>query len=165
MEEQFGQPIFSQQRVFMQQALAQAEIAAEQDEVPVGVVIVHNDQIIAKAYNQVELLKDPTAHAEMIAITQASNALACKWLYECVMYVTIEPCSMCAGAIVLARMKKVHFGASDPKTGACGSVINITQNNQLNHHVEVSGGVFEEECGGLMSHFFELKRKTKKSVQ
>ncbi len=165
MEEQFGQPIFSQQRVFMQQALAQAKIAVEQDEVPVGVVIVHNDKIIAKAYNQVELLKDPTAHAEMIAITQASNALACKWLYECVMYVTIEPCSMCAGAIVLARMKKVHFGASDPKAGACGSVINITQNNQLNHRVEVSGGVFEEECGGLMSHFFELKRKTKKSVQ
>lgn len=165
MEEQSGQPIFSQQRVFMQQALAQAKIAVEQDEVPVGVVIVHNDQIIAKAYNQVELLKDPTAHAEMIAITQASNALACKWLYECVMYVTIEPCSMCAGAIVLARMKKVHFGASDPKTGACGSVINITQNNQLNHRVEVSGGVFEEECGGLMSHFFELKRKAKKSVQ
>ena len=164
MEEQFGQPIFSQQRVFMQQALAQAKIAVEQDEVPVGVVIVHNDQIIAKAYNQVELLKDPTAHAEMIAITQASNALACKWLYECVMYVTIEPCSMCAGAIVLARMKKVHFGASDPKAGACGSVINITQNNQLNHRVEVSGGIFKEECGGLMSQFFEQKRQTKKSV-
>ena len=164
MEEQIGQPVFSQHHGFMQQALAQAKIAAGQDEVPVGVVIVHNDQIIAKATNQVELLKDPTAHGEMIAITQASNALACKWLYECVMYVTIEPCSMCAGAIVLARMKRVYFGAGDPKAGACGSVINITQNNQLNHRVEVSGGIFEEECGGLMSQFFEQKRQTKKSV-
>ena len=164
MEEITGQPIFSQQHVFMQQALAQAKIAAEQDEVPVGVIIVHNDQIIAKAYNQVELLKDPTAHAEMIAITQASNALACKWLYECMMYVTIEPCSMCAGAIVLARLKRVYFGASDPKAGACGSVINITQNNQLNHRVEVSGGIFEKESGDLISQFFEKKRQIKKSV-
>ena len=164
MEEQTGRPVFSQQHIFMQQALAQAKIAAKEDEVPVGVVIVHKDQIIAKAYNQVELLKDPTAHGEMIAITQASNALACKWLYECVMYVTIEPCSMCAGAIVLARMKRIYFGASDPKAGACGSVINITQNNQLNHRVEVSRGIFEEECGGLMSQFFEKKRQTKKSV-
>ena len=162
MEERIGQPVFSQQHVFMQQALAQAKIAVEQDEVPVGVVIIHNDRIIAKAYNQVELLKDPTAHAEMIAITQASNALACKWLYECVMYVTIEPCSMCAGAIVLARMKRVYFGVSDPKAGACGSVINITQNNQLNHRVEVSGGIFEEECGELISQFFKQKRQGKK---
>jgi len=157
-EDQSKQPIFSQKYTFMQQALTQAKIAAEKDEVPIGAVIVHDNQIIAKAANQVEMLKDPTAHAEMIAITQASNALSCKWLYECAMYVTIEPCSMCAGAIVLARMKRLYFGASDPKTGACGSVINITQNNQLNHRVKVSGGIFEEECSGLMSQFFEQKR-------
>ena len=163
MQERMGHPNFSQEHVFMRQALAQAKIAAEKDEVPVGAVIVHNDQIVAKAHNQVELLKDPTAHAEMIAITQASNALSCKWLYECMMYVTIEPCSMCAGAIVLARMKRVYFGASDPKAGACGSIVNITQNNQLNHRVEVSGGIFEEECSSLMSRFFEQKRKSNKS--
>lgn len=164
MEERTGRAVFSPERAFMRQALGQAKIAAEEDEVPIGAVIVHNNQVIAKAYNQVERLKDPTAHAEMIAITQASSALSCKWLYECVMYVTIEPCSMCAGAIVLARVKRVYFGAGDPKAGACGSVINVTQNNQLNHRVEVSGGILEEECGGLMSRFFEQKRQVKKST-
>ena len=162
MQERMENPNFSQEHVFMRQALGQAKIAAEKDEVPVGAVIVHNDQIIAKAHNQVELLKDPTAHAEMIAITQASSVLSCKWLYECMMYVTIEPCSMCAGAIVLARMKRVYFGASDPKAGACGSIINITQNSQLNHCVEVSSGISEEECSGLIRQFFEQKRKSNK---
>ena len=165
MEDLRGQAIFSQEHTFMEQALGQARIAAEKNEVPVGAIIIHNGQMIAKAYNQVEMLKDPTAHAEMIAITQATSTLSCKWLYECTMYVTIEPCSMCAGAIVLARMERVYFGASDPKTGACGSVVNITQNNQLNHRVEVSGGIFEEECGGLMSQFFEEKRRAKKIVE
>lgn len=164
MEESAGQQDLSKEHVFMRQALRQAKIASDQDEVPIGAVIVHNDQIIAKAHNQVEILKDPTAHAEMIAITQATSSLSCKWLYECMMYVTIEPCSMCAGAIVLARMKRIYFGANDPKAGACGSVVNITQNNQLNHRVEVSGGIFEEECSGLMSRFFEQKRKIKKSI-
>jgi len=163
MEEGIEQTVFSLEHTFMQQALGQAKIAAEEDEVPIGVIIVHSDQVIAKAYNQVELLKDPTAHAEMIAITKASSTLSCKWLYECVMYVTIEPCSMCAGAIVLARIKRGYFGACDPKAGACGSVINVVQNDQLNHRVEVSGGIFEEECGGLMSRFFEQKRQIKKS--
>jgi len=149
---------FSPEHMFMQEALKQAKTAADNDEVPVGAVIVHDNQIIAKAHNQVEMLKDPTAHAEMIAITQAANALSCKWLYDCVMYVTIEPCSMCAGALVLARIKRIYYGASDPKTGACGSVVNIAQNNQLNHRVEISGGLLEEECGGLMSRFFQRKR-------
>lgn len=164
MEEGTRQTVFSPEHAFMQQALGQAKVAAEEDEVPIGAVIVHKNQVIAKAYNQVERLKDPTAHAEMIAITQASSALSCKWLYECVIYVTIEPCSMCAGAIVLARMKRVYFGAKDPKAGACGSVINIAHNDQLNHRVEVSGGIFEDECGGLMSRFFEQKRQVKKSA-
>jgi len=163
MEERIEKTIFSPEHAFMKQALSQAKISAKDDEVPIGAIIVHNNQVIAKAYNQVERLKDPTAHAEMIAITQASSALSCKWLYECVMYVTIEPCSMCAGAIVLARMKRVYYGASDPKAGACGSVINVTQNNQLNHFVEISGGIFEEECGELISRFFEQKRQAKKS--
>lgn len=157
------QPISSLEHTFMREALKQAKDAAEADEVPVGAVIVHDNRIIAKAHNQVEMLKDPTAHAEMIAITQAASALSSKWLYDCTMYVTIEPCSMCVGALVLARMKKVYYGAADPKTGACGSVINIAQNNQLNHRIEVSAGLMEEECGGLLSRFFQQKRATSKN--
>lgn len=153
---------FLPEHMFMKEALKQAKIAADADEVPVGAVIVHDNQIIAKAYNQVETLKDPTAHAEMIAITQATSVLSCKWLYDCAMYVTIEPCSMCAGALVLARMKRIYYGASDPKAGACGSVVNISQNNQLNHTIEVFGGLLEEECGSLISHFFQQKRKMQK---
>jgi len=146
----------------MQQAILQAREASLKDEVPVGAVIIHGDQIIAKAYNQVEMLKDPTAHAEMIAITQAANALSCKWLHDCAMYVTLEPCSMCAGAIVLARMKKIYYGAPDPKAGACGSVLNIADHNRLNHRVVVSGGLLKDECGSLISQFFEQKRELKK---
>jgi tRNA(adenine34) deaminase len=153
---------FSPEHIFMQEALKQAKIAADNDEVPVGAVIVHDNRIIAKAHNQVQMLKDPTAHAEMIAITQAASALSCKWLYDCTMYVTIEPCSMCAGALVLARMTRLYYGAADPKTGACGSVINITHNNQLNHRIEVSGGLLEEESGGIISRFFKQKRAESK---
>ncbi len=148
--------------IFMREALKQAKEAADAGEVPVGAVIVHENKIIAKAHNQVEMLKDPTAHAEMIAITQATSALSCKWLYDCAMYVTVEPCSMCAGALVLARIKRIYFGAADPKTGACGSVMNVAQNNQLNHLIEVSGGLMGEECGGLMTKFFkEIRAKAK----
>ena len=153
---------FSTEHHFMREAVKQAKIAAQKDEVPVGAVIVHENRIIACAHNQVEMLKDPTAHAEMIAITQAASALSCKWLYDCMIYVTIEPCSMCAGALVLARIKRIYYGATDPKTGACGSVVNIAQNNQLNHQVEVSGGLLEEECGNLLSRFFRDKRGAEK---
>ncbi|MBL8012544.1 MAG: nucleoside deaminase, partial [Candidatus Omnitrophica bacterium] len=111
--------------LYMREALRQGTLAAQSDEVPVGAVIVFGNKIIAKAHNQVELLKDPTAHAEMIAITQAANFLQLKWLQGCVMYVTIEPCSMCAGALILSRIDRVVFGAHDEKTGACGSVFNI----------------------------------------
>ena len=152
------QPIFSPEHIFMKEALKQAKDAAEKDEVPVGAVIVHNNQIIARAHNQIEMLKDPTAHAEMIAITQAASAISSKWLHDCVMYVTVEPCSMCAGALVLARIEKIYFGAADPKAGACGSVLNIAQNNQLNHRIEVSGGLMEEECRSIISQFFKQKR-------
>ncbi len=143
---------------FMREALKQAQMAAERDEVPVGAVIVHDGRIIAKAHNQVEMLKDPTAHAEMIAITQAASALSCKWLYDCIMFVTIEPCSMCAGALVLARLKRVYYGAADPKTGACGSVLDVIREKRLNHQIEVYGGLLGEDCAGLISRFFKEKR-------
>ncbi|MBI3616922.1 MAG: tRNA adenosine(34) deaminase TadA [Candidatus Omnitrophica bacterium] len=146
--------------MFMREALKQARIAADNDEVPVGAVIVHENKIIARAHNQVETLKDPTAHAEMIAITQASASLESKWLLGCALYVTLEPCSMCAGALVLARIRRICFGAADPKTGACGSVLDIVGHEPLNHHPEVQGGILEEECGRLVSGFFRRKRNS-----
>jgi len=151
--------------IFMQEAIRQAKTAASQDEVPVGAVIVHDRKIIAKAHNQIEILKDPTAHAEMIAITQATNTLSSKWLQECTLYVTIEPCSMCAGALVLARIKRVCFGASEPKTGACGSVINIANNKSLNHRMDVTGGILADECSLLVSTFFQKKRQAKRIAE
>ena len=150
-------------QIFMQEAIKQAKIAAKKNEVPVGAVIVHNNKIIAKAHNQVEILKDPTAHAEMIAITQAANFLSSKWLLDCSIYVTIEPCPMCAGALVLSRIKQLFFGASDPKTGGCGSVLNIIQNNQLNHCIELNKGILEEESSRLLSSFFQEKRQFKET--
>ncbi len=143
----------------MREALKLAHRAADTDEVPVGAVIVHGREIIARAFNQVETLKDPTAHAEMIAITQATHFLGSKWLHECVMYVTIEPCSMCSGALVLSRIDKILFGAHDTKTGACGSVIDIVRNKGLNHQIEVVEGVLKEECSALISEFFKKKRQ------
>jgi len=145
-------------RLFMQQALQQAKLAQEQDEVPVGVVITFANKVIAKAFNQVEILKDPTAHAEMIAVTQATSTLANKWLYDCTMYVTVEPCSMCAGALVLARIKRLVIGTTDPKTGACGSVLNISGHNKLNHRIDVRSGLLGHECGQLVRDFFQKKR-------
>lgn len=145
--------------LFMGEALKEAQKAFDADEVPVGAVIVHNNKIIARAYNQVETLHDPTAHAEMIAITQAANALFSKWLLDCALYVTIEPCSMCAGALVLARIRKLIFGAKDPKAGACGSVLNISQHNQLNHKIDLDCGFLADACGRLVSDFFVSKRK------
>lgn len=144
--------------IFMREALKEAKKAFEQDEVPVGAVIAHKGVVIARGYNQVERLKDPTAHAEMIALTSAANFLGTKWLSGALIYVTIEPCSMCAGALVLARIKKLYFGASDPKTGACGSVINIVSHNKLNHRLEVEKGILKEECALLLKEFFKKKR-------
>lgn len=148
-------------KIIMLEALRQARLAAEHDEVPVGAVIVHQGQIIARAHNQVEMLKDPTAHAEMIAITQATNALGSKWLLECSLYVTIEPCCMCAGAMVLARVKKLCYGASDPKAGACGSVENLVKHPRLNHRLLVHAGIEEENCSQLVREFFKRKRMVK----
>lgn len=143
---------------FMYEALKQAVKAQKEDEVPVGAVIVRGEQIIARAYNQVELLKDPTAHAEMIAVTQAANTIQEKWLNDCILYVTLEPCSMCAGALVLARIGRICFGAFDQKAGACGSVLNIADHPDLNHRIVVTGGILSEQCGELLSSFFERKR-------
>jgi tRNA(adenine34) deaminase len=144
--------------IMMKEALKLARQAAEKEEVPVGAVITHKNKIIARAHNQVETLKDPTAHAEMLVITQAASTLSSKWLQECTIYVTIEPCSMCTGALVLARIKRLCFGAVDPKTGACGSVVNLAQHHQLNHQIEIQKDIFAEECGELLSDFFSKKR-------
>jgi tRNA(adenine34) deaminase len=122
--------------------------------------VVHKGQVIARGHNQVERLKDPTAHAEMVALTSAANALGTKWLEGATLYVTIEPCPMCAGALVLARIKRVCFGGADPKAGACGSVCNIAHHPKLNHRVLVSGGVLEQECSALCSAYFKKKRSS-----
>jgi tRNA(adenine34) deaminase len=144
---------------FMSEALKEARIAFEEDEVPVGALVVYRGKIIARAHNQIECLKDPTAHAEMIALTSATNYLGSKWLKDASLYVTIEPCSMCAGALVLARIKKLYFGARDPKTGACGSVVNIVRHKKLNHRIQIKGGVLSRECGSLLKDFFRKKRR------
>lgn len=143
---------------FMRQALIEAQAAYDEDEVPVGAVIVHERKIIARSHNQVERLRDPTAHAEILAITQAANFLGAKFLDKCTVYVTIEPCFMCAGALVLSRVEKVVFGAEDPKTGAFGS---ITDMNSLksNHRIEVVKGVLRQECSHIIQKFFQGKRK------
>ena len=148
----------TQHEIYMRQALKEAEKAYDAGELPVGAVIVFENRIIAKGYNQVETLKDPTAHAEIIAITSAASYLSSKVLLGCSMYVTLEPCSMCAGAIVLSKMENLYFGAFDSKSGACGSVLNITNNRSLNHQLSVSGGILDAECAGLLKSFFEVRR-------
>ena len=144
---------------YMREALKEAQKAYEEDEVPVGAVIVHEGKIIARGHNQIERLKDPTAHAEMLALTSATNYLGTKWLNGATLYVTIEPCCMCAGALVLSRLERIIFGADDPKTGACGSVINIVNHKKLNHRIKVIKGLLKEESGSLLKSFFKNKRK------
>ena len=147
---------------FMGDALRQATRAFEAGEVPVGAVIVREGRIIARAFNQVELLKDATAHAEMLALTQA-EAIVGDWrLADCVLYTTKEPCPMCAGAIVHTRVSRVVFGASDPKSGAAGSAMNLLQTPALNHRCEITGGVREAECRALLQDFFARQRLLKK---
>jgi tRNA(adenine34) deaminase len=143
---------------FMGEALRQALKAFEAAEVPVGAVIVRGGRIIARAFNQVELLKDATAHAEMLAITQAEQAVGDWRLTDCTLYVTKEPCPMCAGAIVHVRFERVVFGAPDPKGGAAGSAMNLLQFPTLNHRCIITGGVREEECRQLLRTFFQQQR-------
>ena len=144
--------------IWMQYALKEAEKAYYKDEIPLGAVIVFENRIIAKGHNQVETLRDPTAHAEMIAITSAAEYLSSKVLLGCTMYVTLEPCAMCAGAIVLAKLDALYFGAFDNKSGACGSVLNVTNNSSLNHQLSVTGGILDDKCREILRSFFEVKR-------
>jgi tRNA(adenine34) deaminase len=143
---------------YMQKAIEQAVIAAELDEVPVGAVIVRQGRIIGAAYNQREQLRDPTAHAEMLAITQAAEAVGNWRLEECSLYVTLEPCPMCAGAIVLARIPRVIYGTRDPKAGAVESLFQLLNDSRLNHRCEIIAGVLARDCGQLLTHFFQSKR-------
>ena len=147
---------------YMLEALKEAQKALVKDEVPVGCVVVHEGKIIARGYNQVEMLKDPTAHAEMLALTSAAGFLDSKWLNGASVYVTIEPCSMCAGAMVLARVKNLVYGALDSKTGACGSVFDIAHSKKLNHRIKVTKGVLKQDCAGLLKDFFKSKRSKRK---
>lgn len=143
---------------WMRAALRQAEIAADADEVPVGAIVLRDGRIIAEAYNQRETLNDPTAHAEMLAITQAAAALGSWRLTGCTLYVTLEPCPMCAGAIVQARIPTVIYGTTDPKAGACHTLYQITEDPRLNHRAAVLGGVLQDECRFLLQDFFARQR-------
>lgn len=138
----------------MKQALREAKKAFDEDEVPVGAVVVHDGRIIGRGYNQIERLQDPTAHAEMIALTAAANHLKSRRLEECTMYVTLEPCPMCAGALVLARVPTLIFAAYDPKAGACGTLMNIPQDKRLNHSIHVIPGICDKESEELLKGFF-----------
>src|SRR5205809_500663 len=150
----------------MEMALDEARAAAAEDEVPVGAVIVSAKQgVIARAHNQRERLLDPTAHAEMIAITQAAQAVRSWRLDNCLLYVTLEPCPMCAGAIVQARLPLVVYGAADPKAGACDTLYRITADPRLNHRAQVIGGVMAEACAAILSDFFAGKRQNRQSLE
>ncbi len=138
----------------MQQALREAEKAFEEDEVPVGAVIVHDGRIIGRGHNQIEKLQDPTAHAEMIALTASANHLESRRLEDCTLYVTLEPCPMCAGAMVLARIPTLVFAAYDPKAGACGTLMNIPQDKRLNHTIHIIPGICDKESEELLKKFF-----------
>lgn len=152
----FGFPAEDEQ--FMRVALSEAVCAEESGDVPVGAIVVRDGRIIGRGHNQRELLGDPTAHAEMVAISAAA-ALDRTWrLHDCTLFVTLEPCVMCAGAIVAARMPRLVFGATDPKAGACGSVYDVVRDARLNHRVETAGGVLAGECGRLLRRFFERQR-------
>src|SRR5438128_2756320 len=150
---------------FMREALRQAQKAYEADEVPVGAVVVRAGKIIARAYNQVELLKDATAHAEMLALTQAEAAVGGWGLTNCDLYVTKEPCAMCAGAIVHVRLRRLIFGCADPRGGAAGSVINLLQLPSLNHRCEITSGVLQNECAAILQDFFQKKRAAQADMQ
>jgi tRNA(adenine34) deaminase len=149
---------FPRDEYLMRLALREAERAWEHDDVPIGAVVVRDGEVVAAAHNERELRQDPTAHAEIIALREAARAVGSWRVLDAVLYVTLEPCAMCAGAIVLARVSRVVYGASDPKAGACGSVLDVTGEPRLNHRPEVAGGLLAEECGGLLSGFFASRR-------
>ena len=148
-----------QDSVYMQQAISQAHNAWALGEVPVGALVVKDGQIVATGFNQPIGTHDPTAHAEIMALRAAAEILGNYRLPGCELYVTLEPCAMCAGAMMHARLARVIYGAPDPKTGACGSVVNLFEQEKLNHHTEVVGGVLAEECGALLKDFFAERRR------
>lgn len=152
-------PVVDWDATFMRQAFNLAEQAMQQDEVPVGAVVTLGQRVIGAGWNQREALQDPTAHAEMIAITQAAASLESWRLEGCTLYVTLEPCPMCAGALVQSRIARVVYGARDPKAGAVDSLFRLLDDPRLNHRAEVTGGVLADQCGSLLSHFFQEKRK------
>ena len=143
---------------WMRLALAQARAAEAEDEVPVGAVVVQDDIVVAEAYNRPRSLNDPTAHAEVLALRAAAHALGQQWLTGAALYVTLEPCAMCAGAMVLARIDRLVYAASDPKAGMAGSLADIPRDERLNHRVEVTGGVLADEAGRLLKDFFRARR-------
>ena len=148
---------------FMKEALKQAQKAYEKAEIPVGAVIVKNHKIIARAYNEKEDKQDSTKHAEILAIQKASKKLKAWRLTDCEMYVTLEPCSMCAGALIQARIKRVYIGTMDEKTGACGSVLNLLEDYEFNHKVEVERGILQKDCEQILKNFFRELRESKRS--
>ncbi len=156
---------FERQTHFMALALAAAEQARKQGEVPVGAVVVRDDQVIASGFNCPISTHDPSAHAEMVALRAAAKALGNYRLPGCELYVTLEPCLMCAGVIMQARLARVVFGARDPKTGVCGSVLDTFNSRQLNHHTLVESGVLETECGHLLKDFFAAKRSALRAAK
>ncbi len=149
---------FPRDDYFMQLALREAVRALEHDDVPIGAVLVSGGEVLAAAHNERELRQDPTAHAEVLALREAAHTAGTWRLIDTVLYVTLEPCAMCAGAIVLARVARVAFGATDPKAGACGSVLDVLGEPRLNHRPEVAGGLLAPACGGLLSDFFASRR-------
>lgn len=149
---------FPRDEHFMRLALREAARALEHEDVPIGAVIAHEGEVIAAAHNERELRQDPTAHAEVIALREASLALGSWRVLDTVMYVTLEPCAMCAGALVLARVPRVVYGTSDPKAGACGSILDVLAEPRLNHRPEVVGGLLAQECGELLREFFASRR-------
>ncbi len=149
---------------FMREALRQAQKACDAGEVPVGAVVVLAGKIIGRAHNQVELLKDATAHAEMLALTQAEAAVGDWRLIDCDLYVTKEPCAMCAGALVHTRVRRVIFGCADPAAGAAGSVINLLQMPTLNHRCDIAAGVLQDECAGILQSFFRERRNPRNKI-
>jgi tRNA(adenine34) deaminase len=149
---------------YMKIALKEAKKAYNKDEIPVGAVIIKNGEVVAKAYNLKETKQDTTNHAEILAIKKASKKLGTWRLTDCEMYVTLEPCSMCAGALIQSRIKKVYIGAMDYKTGACGSILNLLEDYPCNHKVEVQTGVMQEECEQIIKNFFKELREKKKQI-
>ena len=155
---QMSERFFPRDDYFMRLALREAEQALEHEDVPIGAVVVRRGEVLAAAHNERELRQDPVAHAEIIAVREAARAAGTWRLLDAVIYVTLEPCAMCAGAIVLARVPRLVYGASDPKAGACGSVLDVVGEPRLNHRPEVARGLLAEQCGELLSEFFASRR-------